>query len=94
MNYESPLARGSLLCARSSFPSHLSSFASFRSLLARSSFVPFRSLLIRSSREESRGIYKNTRPDIANNTVGSTTADGYYRQVLTTEVATRNLRVL
>ena len=51
-------------------------------------------LLIRSSREESRGLYKNTRPDIANNTVGSTTADGYYRQVLTTEVATRNLRVL
>jgi prepilin-type N-terminal cleavage/methylation domain-containing protein len=51
-------------------------------------------LLIRSSREESRGLYKNTRPDIANNTVGTTTADGYYRQVLTTEVATRNLRVL
>lgn len=51
-------------------------------------------LLIRSSREESRGIYKNIRPDIANNAVGSTDEDGYYRQVLVTEVATRNLRAL
>ena len=53
-------------------------------------------LLIRSSREESRGIYKSSRANysIGNNTVSTTTTDSYYRQVLTTEVTTRNLRVL
>ncbi|MFT5683392.1 MAG: prepilin-type N-terminal cleavage/methylation domain-containing protein [Myxococcota bacterium] len=54
------------------------------------------SLLIRSSREESRGIYKNSRAkySLGNNTITSTDTDGYYRQPLVTEVATRNLRAL
>ena len=49
-------------------------------------------LLARSRREEASGRYESTRPTLEDNT-GSTTADAYYRQVLTTEVTLRNMRV-
>jgi len=49
-------------------------------------------ILARSRREEAIGRYESTRPGLEDNS-GSTTTDGYYRQVLTTEVALRNMRV-
>ncbi|NOY28277.1 MAG: prepilin-type N-terminal cleavage/methylation domain-containing protein [Oligoflexia bacterium] len=49
-------------------------------------------LLVRSSRDDPGGTYRNTRPNLANHTV-SASADGYYRQILTTEVTVRNLRM-
>lgn len=49
-------------------------------------------LLVRSSRDDPNDKYRNTRPSLANNTVTAST-DGYYRQVLTTEVTVRNLRL-
>ena len=50
-------------------------------------------MIVRSSRDDPGGRYTAKRPNIANRS-GSTTADGYYRQVLTTEVSIRNLRML
>jgi len=49
-------------------------------------------ILARSRREEATGRYESTRPGLEDNS-GSTTTDGYYRQVLTTDVALRNMRV-
>lgn len=50
-------------------------------------------MIVRSSRDDPTGRYTNTRPGIANRK-GATSADAYYRQVLTTEVNLRNLRML
>jgi len=47
--------------------------------------------VVRASREEYTGAYGSTRPALANRSGGSS-ADGYYREVLTTEVTVRNLR--
>ena len=49
-------------------------------------------LLARSRREEASGRYESTRPTLEDNT-GSAASDAYYRQVLTTEVTLRNMRV-
>lgn len=49
-------------------------------------------LLVRSSREDPGDLYQNSRPSLANHGA-STDVDGYYRQVLTTEITVRNLRV-
>lgn len=48
-------------------------------------------LLVRSSREDPGDLYQNSQPSLANHSV-SADPDGYYRQVLTTEVTVRNLR--
>ena len=50
------------------------------------------SLVGRSAREDTLGRYSSQRPDLENRS-GSTTTDNYYRQVLTTEVTVRNLRL-
>ncbi len=50
-------------------------------------------LVIRSSREDPRDLYKSTPFSLANKTASSD-QDGYYRQVLTTEVTVRNIRML
>jgi hypothetical protein len=49
-------------------------------------------LLARSRREEASGRYVSQRPGLEDN-AGSTTTDAYYRQVMTTEVTLRNMRV-
>jgi type IV pilus assembly protein PilW len=49
------------------------------------------SLISRSSRTDPQNIRSSTRPALANHTAAST-SDRYYRQVLVTEVAVRNLR--
>lgn len=49
-------------------------------------------LLVRSSRPDPSDRYSGTRPTLANHT-GSSTDDPYYRQVMTTEVTVRNLRL-
>mgnify|MGYP002639663062 CR=1 FL=1 len=49
-------------------------------------------ILARSRREEATGRYESTRPGLEDN-VGATSSDGYYRQILTTEVALRNMRM-
>ncbi len=49
-------------------------------------------ILARSRREEATRRYENMRPGIEDNT-GATAADSYYRQILTTEVALRNMRL-
>ena len=53
------------------------------------------SLTIRSHKENPEGFTwsNNVRPALANNSAG-TTADGYYRNSMTTEVTVRNLRML
>lgn len=49
-------------------------------------------LLVRSSRTDPNDLYANSRPALANN-AASTDEDGYYRQVMTTQVTVRNLRL-
>ncbi len=49
------------------------------------------SMISRSSRTDPQNIRSSTRPALANHTA-ATTSDKYYRQVLVTEVAVRNLR--
>ncbi len=50
------------------------------------------SLLARSRREEASGRYESYRPALGDN-LGATTADHYYRQLLVTDVALRNMRM-
>jgi prepilin-type N-terminal cleavage/methylation domain-containing protein len=50
------------------------------------------SVLVRSPRTDPADVYTNSRPAIANRG-GSATVDRYYRQVITTELAVRNLRI-
>jgi len=50
-------------------------------------------MIVRSSRIDPAGLYTNSRPGLANHAASSST-DGYYRQVISTEVSVRNLRVL
>ncbi|MCK6505571.1 PilW family protein [Myxococcota bacterium] len=49
-------------------------------------------LLVRSSRQDPGDLYQNSQPSLANHVV-SVSTDGFYRQVLTTEVTVRNLRL-
>jgi prepilin-type N-terminal cleavage/methylation domain-containing protein len=49
------------------------------------------SLVGRSARKDAQRLRKSRRPELANHSEGST-KDHYYRQVLVTEVAVRNLR--
>jgi hypothetical protein len=50
-------------------------------------------LVVRSSREDPNRLYQGARLAVGNNSP-STTGDHYYRQVLSTEVAVRNMRFL
>jgi len=50
------------------------------------------SLLVRSARTDPNDGYKNTQPTLANHAPAAS-IDGYYRQVLVTEVTVRNLRL-
>ncbi len=50
------------------------------------------SLLARSRRQEATRQYSSTRPGLEDNAAGTDT-DSYYRQVLTTEVTLRNMRL-
>lgn len=49
-------------------------------------------LLVRSSRQDPGDLYQNSQPSLADHIVTSST-DGFYRQVLMTEVTVRNLRL-
>jgi type IV pilus assembly protein PilW len=49
-------------------------------------------LLVRSSRQDPGDLYQNTQPSLANHAV-TPSSDGFYRQVLTTEITVRNLRL-
>lgn len=49
------------------------------------------SFIVRSDRQEFSDRYKNVRPALGNRSAASS-SDGYYRQVLTTEVTVRNIR--
>lgn len=49
-------------------------------------------LLVRSSRTDPNDLYTSTRPALANHGAASS-EDGYYRQVMMTEVTVRNLRL-
>lgn len=51
------------------------------------------SLIARSSREDPQNMFGGLRPALENN-AGSSTDDHYFRQVLTTEVTVRNMRLL
>jgi len=51
------------------------------------------SLLARTPREDVRDEHSETRPGLANRSAAST-SDGYHRQILNTQVAIRNLRLL
>ena len=48
--------------------------------------------ILARSRRPASGHYESTRPGLENNTA-ATTPDGYYRQVLTTEITLRNMRM-
>ncbi|MEL6342022.1 MAG: PilW family protein [Myxococcota bacterium] len=50
-------------------------------------------LVVRSSQEDPRGQFPGQRPALGNRPASSDT-DHYYRQVLTTEVSLRNIRIL
>lgn len=50
------------------------------------------SLVVRSSREEPNRVSTSSRPELENNPA-STVVDHYYRQVISTEVVIRNLRM-
>lgn len=50
------------------------------------------SLVVRSSRQEPNRVATSTRPALEDNSAGST-PDYYYRQVVSTEVVVRNLRI-
>lgn len=50
-------------------------------------------MVVRSGRPDPSNLYTNSRPGVANHSA-STSTDAYYRQVMTTEVTVRNLRVL
>jgi len=50
------------------------------------------SMVGRSAREDMLGRYTSQRPDLENHS-GASAADNYYRQVLSTEVTIRNLRL-
>lgn len=49
-------------------------------------------VVLRSSRTDLRDTYVGQRPELENNPAGATT-DNYYRQVLSTEVTVRNMRM-
>jgi prepilin-type N-terminal cleavage/methylation domain-containing protein len=51
------------------------------------------SLVARSMREDERGVYRSSRPSLENHSP-TDPEDGYYRQVLTTAVTARNLRMM
>ncbi len=48
-------------------------------------------IISRSSRKDPQNLRSSTRPSLANHS-GASSSDGYYRQVLVTEVAVRNIR--
>jgi len=50
------------------------------------------SIIARSSRKDAQDLRTSTRPALANHSAG-TSSDNYYRQLLVTEVAVRNLRI-
>ncbi len=51
------------------------------------------SLMARTPREDVRDVHKETRPGLSNRSAASS-SDGYHRQLLNTQVAIRNLRLL
>jgi len=51
------------------------------------------SLVARAMREDERGVFLSSRPSLENHSP-TDPEDGYYRQVLTTSVTARNLRMM